>query len=224
MPEQLSSQENYSYPLHKGRETPTAPAFAIYIDQSHAVYNNYHNSQNQKTIETINSNNASSTQAHNSSLHGDAKWTFRTERTPGQAYSTESARPGASRYPQRRHRCSPPSSPHLAEFPSPGFESIDTDFVGHGNSQPRNREPASDPIGRYHNATSRGLSQHAPSANGHGILAGLSIFIWWLLAWFRNPTGTSLNHGSPSDGYATLPEIIKTYLKEDRLRAMHPTH
>ncbi|RXW18528.1 hypothetical protein EST38_g7323 [Candolleomyces aberdarensis] len=198
MPEHLASQENYSHPFQKARETPTAPTFAIYIDQSHAVYNNYHNSQNQKTIETINSKNASSTQAHNSSLHGDAKWTFRrTERTPGQAYSTASARSGPSRSPQRRHNSSPPSSPHLAEFPSPGFESLDTDLVGPGNSQPRNREPASDPIGRYH-ATSRGLSQHASYANG--ILAGLSIFIWWLLTWFKNPTGTSFNHDSPSDG------------------------
>ncbi|RXW21571.1 hypothetical protein EST38_g4260 [Candolleomyces aberdarensis] len=76
MPEQPSSQENYSCPFQKARKTLAAPTFAIYIDQSYAVYNNYHNSQNQTTTEFVNSNNFSSTKARNSSLNGDTRSTF----------------------------------------------------------------------------------------------------------------------------------------------------
>lgn len=49
-----------------------APTLTIIIDQSYAVYNSYHHSQNRMTSETINSHNDNSTQARNSSLYGDS--------------------------------------------------------------------------------------------------------------------------------------------------------
>ncbi|KAJ2927962.1 hypothetical protein H1R20_g9134, partial [Candolleomyces eurysporus] len=196
MPEQPSSQaqENQSDPLLQERES-SGLFTMIYIDQSYAVYNNYHNSQNQTTTETINSNNVSSTQARNSSLNGDARWTFRTDRNPGQFNHTASAqcfpssplapnadqghpihtsaRPSPSRSPQY-----PQSSSPMAGFPSPGVESTNPDWAEPGTSQ-RHREPptslrfGSDSIGRYH-ATSLGRSQDAPPANG--VLASLPFF------------------------------------------------
>ncbi|KAJ2930547.1 hypothetical protein H1R20_g6535, partial [Candolleomyces eurysporus] len=124
----------------------------IYIDQSYRAYYNYHNSQNQTNTETINSNNFSSTQARNSSLNGDARWTFRTDRNPGPFNSTASTqyfpsspltpnadqghpihtstRPGPSRSPQYPQASSP-----MAEFPLPVVESTDPDWVGPGTSQ-----------------------------------------------------------------------------------------
>ncbi|KAJ2932058.1 hypothetical protein H1R20_g5044, partial [Candolleomyces eurysporus] len=95
MPEQPSSQaqENHSDSFQTAREVPVAPVF-IYIDQSYTIYNTYRNSQNRTTTETTNSNNVSSTQARNSTLNGDSKWTFQTERpndeTPGQSHPTTS--------------------------------------------------------------------------------------------------------------------------------------
>ncbi|KAJ2927964.1 hypothetical protein H1R20_g9131, partial [Candolleomyces eurysporus] len=220
MPEQPSSQAQESQSDSLLQEPESSGLFTmIYIDQSYRAYYNYHNSQNQTTTETINSNNVSSTQARNSSLNGDARWTFRTDRNPSPFNSTASTqyfpsspltpnadqghpiytstRPGSSRSPQYPQASSP-----MAEFPSPVVESTDPDWVGPGTSQ-RHRGPStslgfeSDSIGHYH-ATNLGRSQHAPPANG--VLASLPFFILWLVAWFRGPTGTSTNYGSPSDG------------------------
>ncbi|KAJ2935563.1 hypothetical protein H1R20_g1531, partial [Candolleomyces eurysporus] len=80
-----SSQESHSEPLPEERRDPTAqgpptPTLTmIFIDHSYAVYNNYHNSQNQTTTETVNSNNHNSTRARNSTLNGDSRWSFRAE-------------------------------------------------------------------------------------------------------------------------------------------------
>ncbi|RXW11202.1 hypothetical protein EST38_g14653 [Candolleomyces aberdarensis] len=75
-----SSQESRSEPLPEEHEGPAVPTLTmIFIDQSYAVYNNYHNSQNQTTTETVNSNNHNSTRARNSTLNGDSRWSFRAE-------------------------------------------------------------------------------------------------------------------------------------------------
>ncbi|RXW12608.1 hypothetical protein EST38_g13245 [Candolleomyces aberdarensis] len=79
MDEQSSyqAQEAQSDAFLQGHETPGSSMFTmIYIDQSYTVSYNYHNSQNRTNTETINSHNLSSTQARNSSLNGDAGWTF----------------------------------------------------------------------------------------------------------------------------------------------------
>ncbi|KAJ2931423.1 hypothetical protein H1R20_g5707, partial [Candolleomyces eurysporus] len=122
----------------------------IYIDQSYAISYNLHNSQNQTNTEAINSHNLSSTQARNSTLDVDARWTFRTTQTPNQPHSSSflagnenegnplhtDARPGLSRSPRWRHNSYPPSSSHLGGFPSPGFAGTDIGQDRPGTSQP----------------------------------------------------------------------------------------
>ncbi|RXW11375.1 hypothetical protein EST38_g14481 [Candolleomyces aberdarensis] len=109
MPERPSYQENHRSDPNE-RETSAAPTFAIFIDRSYAVYNNFYNSQNQTTTEIINSNNVSSMEARNSSLNGDSGWTFRTEGLHGTSsqphpktstqYYDSSASPGCA-YPSQ---------------------------------------------------------------------------------------------------------------------------
>ncbi|KAJ2936179.1 hypothetical protein H1R20_g915, partial [Candolleomyces eurysporus] len=218
MPEQLSSQKNYSCPFQKAREMPGAPTFAIYIDRSYAVYNNYHNSQNQTVTEVINSNNVSSTvnagpklqpqRRHQmdvpqhyppTSVQNSPQSSSTGNENQGHSFHA-SASPGPSRSQHRWHDAG-------SYFPSPGFpppefESTDASPIGRGTSQPYREPPTSfdlgrDSINRYHPA-SRGLSQYVPAANG--ILANLPFLIQWVVTWFRTSTTASYNRSSPSDG------------------------
>ncbi|KAJ2927965.1 hypothetical protein H1R20_g9133, partial [Candolleomyces eurysporus] len=128
MPEQPPSQaqDHRSDTLLQERES-SGLFTMIYIDQSYAVYNNYHNSQNQTITETINSNNVSSTQARNSSLNGGTRWTFRTNQTHGQSNSIACAQCSFSSplTPDAGQGC-----PHTPGSPGPGYSSQYPQWLG----------------------------------------------------------------------------------------------